>query len=206
VGGDFYRVEALDENTYAILMADVVGHGVSAALYAMQLRSLWEDGRDHLADPAKFLAWLSRRVEVLTDAEAGYFATAVHVVYRADTGDCAIGVAGHPPPLIVRADGSMVHPSPIGPGLGLLTEPVMVTDSTRLLPGDHLLLFTDGAFEVSNFAQEELGPEGFYELISATDLTHADQALGVIEEGLLRYSNDLSLPDDLTLIHVGRVA
>lgn len=75
VGGDFYRVERLDADRYAVIVADVMGHGVAAALYTMQLRSLWDDLRSQLAEPAVFLERINSRLHALV-REAGYFATA----------------------------------------------------------------------------------------------------------------------------------
>lgn len=204
VGGDFYRAERIGPDTYAILMADVVGHGVSAALYTMQLRSMWEEGRGLLDNPAGFLGWLSRRVEILRDTDHGYFATAAHVTYRADTGELTCAIAGHPPPVVIRADGSLDQLNATGPALGLLPEPVFKNAHRTLHPGDHLIMFTDGAFEVINAAGHELDEKPFLRLVQQADLSHGADSLNKIEESLLHYTNALSLPDDLTLIHLMR--
>ncbi len=55
VGGDFYRIERQGRDRYALLVADAMGHGVAAALYTMQLRSLWDDHREELESPGRFL-------------------------------------------------------------------------------------------------------------------------------------------------------
>jgi len=207
VGGDFYRIEQLDENTYAILLADVVGHGVSAALYTMQLRALWEDGRAMLKRPREFLAWLSHRVEILKDTDAGYFATGLFAVYRADTGELTCGTAGHPPPLLVRRNGHMVAVESSGPGLGLLPDPIYEPATIVMEPGDRLLIYSDGALEIFNARGEELGESGLRDLVSRTGADGGDSVTAVtrLEEALLRYSENLALPDDLTLIHLVRV-
>ncbi len=205
LGGDFYRGETLPDGRLALLLADVVGHGISAALYTMQLRSLWEEGRGLLAEPDRFLAWLSGRVEQLTDDRLGYFATAVHTVYEPDTGRFRLGVAGHPPPVLVRSGASQAERlQTSGPGLGLLPEPEFELASGTLAPGDQLLLFTDGAFEITNASDEELGEEKFIEWACEAGLERGEAALTELEENLLRYSNRLSLPDDLTLIQLER--
>ena len=85
VGGDFYRIEPIDKDRYGILIADVMGHGVAAALYTMQLRSLWEDWRDELASPGLFLGRINRGLCALA-CGAGYFATAVYGTFNARTG------------------------------------------------------------------------------------------------------------------------
>ena len=72
VGGDFYRVEALDPDHYAVMVADVMGHGVASALYTMQLRSLWEDCRPQLVAPTAFMGELNRRLRILVGPD-GYY-------------------------------------------------------------------------------------------------------------------------------------
>lgn len=204
VGGDYYRIERIDADRYAILIADVVGHGVSAALYTMQIRALWEEGRGRLGNPADFLAWLNRRVHSLCDTEHGYFATAAHAVYHAGSGELVCAVAGHPLPAIIRADAAPGQIDASGPALGLMPEPVYAVARLVLSPGDHVLFFTDGAFEVMNADGDELDEKPFLRLVEKAKLAQGSDALVCLEESLLKYSNELALPDDLTLIHLMR--
>lgn len=206
VGGDFYRGEKISENLYSILLADVVGHGVSAALYAMQLRILWDEGEPFLSNPAAFLGWLSNKVHLLTDTDAGYFATAAYMVFDASTGELTIGTAGHPAPLIVRENNHLEELDVAGPGLGLLPQPRFRTAKTKLSLHDHVLLFTDGALEIENAAGEELGRDQFKKIIEATSFEQPDIALSNLEDALLSYTNKLFLPDDLTMIDLERMA
>jgi len=76
VGGDYYAVAKLDETEYAVMLADVMGHGVAAALYTMHLSSLWNRYHRLLTDPAGFTAKLNNElVKVVKTDES--FATAV---------------------------------------------------------------------------------------------------------------------------------
>ncbi len=206
VGGDFYRVEAIDANRYAILIADVRGHGVPSALYAMQLRTLWEDARAMLGHPAPFLTFLNRRASALVEHEGGYFATALHAVYNAVTGEIACASAGHPSPFVLRDKSRIDVLDAKGPALGLVPDARYEAVDARLGPGDTLLAYTDGAFEVLNAANEELHVDGLRRIVDKEDLSRGVQALAAIEEALLVYSNNLALPDDLTLFSVHRPA
>lgn len=200
VGGDFYRAESMPDGTIALLVADVVGHGIASALYSMQLRALWEDGRELLPHPAEFLQWLSNRVEKLTDRSAGYFATAVFANFQPDTGVASIAVAGHPAPLIRRCTGNTSFLALSGPGLGLLTRPVYKTVEVTLNAGDELLFYTDGAFEVPMQNGEDMGLPGLLSLFSLTDTNRVGNPLDGMEENLLKTCKALALPDDLTLL------
>jgi sigma-B regulation protein RsbU (phosphoserine phosphatase) len=200
VGGDFYRGQMLDADTFGLILADVVGHGVSAALNAMQLRLLWDDGGTLRARPGDFLAELSRRVSELTDIDAGYFATALALAYNANSGMCWLAAAGHPPPLIMRRTGDIALFEARGPGLGLLEQPVYPEAEITLQPGDHLLLFTDGALEIRDQSERELGVAGLRDLVRDINWSNSETGLTALEETLLKFSNRLSLEDDLTLI------
>ncbi len=204
VGGDFYRIEALDEDRYAFFVADIVGHGVSAALYAMELRALWNEARERVSTPPAFLDWLSHCVEKFTSVGMGYFATALHIVYQAGTGALVCATAGHPAPLIVRATGTVEPMNATGPGLGLLSDPLYQPACACLDPGDSLLIYTDGAFEIEGRDGAPLSEDQFWEFVRKAGVDRGRAGLADLEVSLLRHSNQLALPDDLTLISLHR--
>jgi phosphoserine phosphatase RsbU/P len=201
VGGDFYRIERLGTDGYVMLVADVMGHGVAAALYTMQLRALWDDHHADLESPARFLGVVNERLHALV-GEAGYFATGVCAAYDAARGQLRCVRAGHPAPLLFRAEGAI---EPLGrsqPALGMIPGSQYQETAVELVPGDALLLFTDGALELFDAADRELGVEGLKQLIRQQ--TGGEAAAGFhldkLEEQLLRFTNQIHLPDDLTLV------
>ena len=204
VGGDFYRVERLDEDRIALFVADVTGHGISAALYSMQLRSLWEDLRGRLATPQAFLAEMNEGLHRLAMRD-DYFATGVHVVLDVANGTIHYMNAGHPAPLVIGRTGQVAELPAHGPALGLLPEPSYSVATAKLEPGDTLLLYTDGAVEVFDEDREELGTEAFVDMATKIDLSRGELALEELEVALLKYSNQIRLPDDLTLLSAHRV-
>ncbi len=205
VGGDFCRVERCGLDAYVLLVADVMGHGVAAALYTMQLRSLWEDHRDALSSPARFLEVLNARLNTLV-SDAGYFASAVCVRYDAATGDLRCVRAGHPAPLIVQAGAVVPCPGKSQPALGMFADTAYVEADGHLAPGEALLLFTDGAVEIANGAGEELGTAGLVQLLRELTGTHAGAGLHLVqlEEALVRRCAQVHLADDLTLLKLRR--
>jgi serine phosphatase RsbU (regulator of sigma subunit) len=206
VGGDFYRIEQRNKDQYALLIADAMGHGVAAALHTMQLRAAWDDCPKELESPSRFLAAINQRVHGLV-RDAGYFATAACVTYHAKTGELHCVRAGHPAPLLFRRGGLV---EPIGPpqlALGMLPETSYLETSLRMDPGDALLLFTDGAIELFDPLQQELGTEGLKQLVrdQTTGQSPAEFRVEILEQQLLEYSNTIHLPDDLTLIKLRRL-
>ena len=205
VGGDFYRIERSGADEYTMLVADAMGHGVAAALYTMQLRALWDDHRADLESPARFMGVVNERLHVLV-REAGYFATGVCAAYDAASGQLRCVRAGHPAPLLFRAGGSI---EPVGrsqPALGMFAGSQYQETAVQLEPGDALLLFTDGAVELFDAAERELGIEGLKRLVreQAGGQAGAGFQVDKLEEQLLRFSNQIHLPDDLTLIKLRR--
>lgn len=205
LGGDFYQVEPLDEDRYVLLVADVMGHGVASALYTMQIRSLWEDHREALADPLRFMSTLNERLHVLVQ-EAGYFATALFALYDAKQGLLRSIRAGHPAPLLFRAAGGIESIGRARPALGMIPGTTYEETTTQLDPGDTLLIFSDGAIELEDADQNDLGVEGLKRLAGdqAADPSTGNIHLDQLEEALLRFSNEIHLQDDLTLLKLHR--
>jgi len=201
VGGDFFKIERLDEDHYAVCLADVVGHGVAAALNMMQLSSLWESLPQDRLSPVRFLAQINSRLYPLT-RDTGYFGTAVYAVINALSGQVRAACAGHPTPILFRASGAAASFHAPGEPLGMLPDPDYEGTSARLEPGDALLLFSDGATEICDAHGLALGSTGLREFLQKRRHRGALGAscLKHVEQDLLSYSNRIQLADDLTLI------
>jgi len=206
VGGDFFRIDQLGDDHYAIFVADAKGHGVAAALYTMLLRSLWQEHRQDLESPVRFMGVVNARLHALVH-DAGYFGTAVLASYDAASGQLRLVRAGHPSPLLFHAKGSVEMIGCANPALGLFPSTSYKETAEQLAPEDALLLYTDGATELFDGQNHELGLEGLLQLartqVCDGSITgfHLDQ----LEEQLLRFSNEIHLPDDLTLIKLCRL-
>ena len=205
VGGDFFRIEQAGDDRYAVFVADAKGHGVAAALYTMLLRSLWQEHSAELESLARFMGIVNDRLHALVH-DAGYFGTAVLASYDAASGELRLVRAGHPSPLLFRARGAVEAIGCANPALGLFHGVDYKETAGRLEPGDALLLYTDGATELFDCKNHELGQAGLLQLaqrqVRNGSLTgfHLDQ----LEEQLLRFTNEVHLPDDLTLVKLSR--
>ena len=205
VGGDFYRIERQGPDRYALIVADAMGHGVAAALYTMQLRALWDDHREELESPGRFLGLLSRRLHSLV-RDAGYFATAACATYDASSGEFRCVRAGHPSPLLFRTDGTCEALGRSQVALGMLPDTVYHEAVVSIAPGETALMFTDGAIELFDKSERELGLDGLKQLVASL---RAGEPSGIfhtqgLEEKLLLYTQQIHLPDDLTLVKIHR--
>ncbi|MET8637225.1 SpoIIE family protein phosphatase [Streptomyces sp. NPDC004680] len=155
VGGDWFDVIPLSGARTALVVGDVLGHGINAAATMGQLRTAVRTLADMDLPPEDLLAHLDEQVVRLAEkdvepgdpAAATIGATCLYAVYDPATGQCTMARAGHPPPAIIDRHGQVTFPElPIGPPLGLGLGPF---ESVTLdLPGNSVLaLYTDGLIE-----------------------------------------------------------
>jgi len=203
VGGDFYAVKALDTDRYGFFLADMEGHAVAAALYTMHLGMLWERHYLLLENPARFAATINKElVSVFGDITT--FAAATCGVIDARSATLRYAGAGGPPPLIVNPNGDHKKLKSSGISLGIIEDipeaAACHEQTVPLAPGDAILIFCDGAFEIHNARDELLDLDGFINMLM--ELNHHQEPLKMkaLELALLKFSNEIRLQDDITII------
>jgi serine phosphatase RsbU (regulator of sigma subunit)/anti-sigma regulatory factor (Ser/Thr protein kinase) len=146
VGGDWYESIALPGARVALVIGDVAGHGVRAAVTMGRLRTAIHTLAMLELPPAETLQQLDELMQVLGVREP-HFATCVYAIFDAVAGTCEVASAGHLPPLLVRPDGSneLLDVSP-APPLGVGTGPIP-SRTLDIEDGSLLVLYTDGLVE-----------------------------------------------------------
>ncbi|MFD8097131.1 ATP-binding SpoIIE family protein phosphatase [Streptomyces malaysiensis] len=144
IGGDWYDVIPLSAERVALVIGDVMGHGLAEAATMGRLRTAVHTLANLELPPEEVLAHLN---EVVCDLGDDSFATCLYAQYDPVTGLCSLARAGHPPPLIVDPEGGVecLDPTP-DPPLGA-AEPPFSTVDLRLPDGSLLVLYTDGLVE-----------------------------------------------------------
>jgi Stage II sporulation protein E (SpoIIE) len=201
VAGDFYDFLVVDQRRVGILVADVTGHGVPAALIASMLKVAFAGQAANAEDPARVLTGLNR---ALCGKFEEHFVTAVYVFMDLQTGTMRYGGAGHPPLLIASSAHQGVRPAEEnGLMLGLFPEAPYTSAEMQLRPGDRCLLYTDGLFEAMNAAHQEFGRARVSEFLQSHSQLPASQlATGLLEE-VSRWSGHAAgrrQEDDITLL------
>ncbi|MCI2239855.1 SpoIIE family protein phosphatase [Paenibacillus sp. TRM 82003] len=207
LAGDWYDVLPLQDGRYAVVVADVSGHGARAGIVAIQLKRLLEAALHLAPEPDLALAMAAR---VFTD-EAERFASCVVAVVDPDSGLVRYANAGHPAPLVLRSDGGAVRlvaeleaTGPLLSWLHLDVPGAWSTGTVSLAPGSMLVVYTDGLTEARpSGSTDELGVEGVLEALSGlpelTPQTLVDEALDVAR----RFSGGRAR-DDVTLVVLAR--
>ena len=203
VAGDFYDFILVDEKHLGILIADVSGHGMPAALIASMLKIALAAQVPHAADPAQVLSGLN---QALCGKFQHHFVTAAYLFVDMAKGMLTYAGAGHPPMLLWGGSFAEVR-DVVENGLFLGKFP-WATYSSLELPlsaGDWCLLYTDGIPETANHSEIEFGTERFREFLATEQSTSAnqfaDRLLGELSSWAARGPGE-ELDDDITLVAI----
>jgi serine phosphatase RsbU (regulator of sigma subunit) len=199
VGGDYYAIQPLDADRYGFLLADMEGHGVAAALYVMHLSILWNRHFQLLKSPSDFAAAVNEDL-VKIFGNVVTFATAMCGIIDASAGTLCFAGAGGPTPVIIHENWVVEEPISTGPPLGVIEDIPHMEKTVTLDSGDSVLLFSDGAIEIQNAENEWLGINGFTQILKALDYPKVPLHMEALGEELLKFSNDIRLQDDITII------
>jgi len=160
VSGDFFSITAISDTEVGVFICDVTGHGVRAALVTAMIRALSEELKPLAREPGNYLRKLNYDLcSILKNTGSPMLTTAFYVVADCQAGTLRFANAGHPKPLLFRRSLKQVEPlanaSGRGqPALGLFENPSYQATETTLQPGDFLMLFTDGLYEVQGENEE----------------------------------------------------
>jgi phosphoserine phosphatase RsbU/P len=201
VAGDFYDFLVIDEHHVGVLVADVTGHGVPAALIASMLKVAFAAQTEHADDPVRVLSGLNR---ALCGKFEEYFVTAAYVFADLEMGVLRYGGAGHPPLMIAsRSSGDVRQVEENGVMLGLFPEAPYTSTEIALGSGDRCLLYTDGVFEAMNGIQEEFSKPRLEQFLK----THADLPADGFTKSLLEevsrwagHASGRRQEDDITVV------
>jgi PAS domain S-box-containing protein len=149
VGGDYYSIKDLGNDHYGIILADVMGHGIAAALYTMHLSSLWNRYHPLLKNPVEFIEKVNNELAQVVKQE-GSFATAVCGIVDLKEHVFRFASAGGPEIVMFHPDGTYQSSKSGGLPLGLMQDTDYDEFSLGYHKGDNLLLFSDGAVEIEN--------------------------------------------------------
>jgi len=203
VAGDFYDFLVVDEKRIGILVADVSGHGMPAALIASMLKIAFAAQSAHACDPARVLSGLN---QALCGKFKGHYVTAAYALIDTDKRTLCYAGAGHPPQLLrERSSGNVRSILENGLFLGYFPSAAYSAVETPFQEGDWVVLYTDGITEMKGESEEEFGEARLKEFLES----HPDlPAAGFVDSLLERLSSwsgrasGREPDDDVTLLAV----
>lgn len=200
VGGDFYDHFQLGDGKVGIVVADVSGKGVPAALFGMVSKTLIRaTATQNTSEPGMAIASVN---DVLChDNESCMFVTVFYAVFDPDRGQLSFVNAGHPSPLLVHADGrSEFLPLTDGIALGVADGMVFSQQSITFERGDYLVIYTDGVTEAFNHDNEEFGSDRLLALLREKPPTHVQDAVGRVTHAVDIFAAGAPQSDDITCV------
>lgn len=203
IGGDHYDFVALADGRQALVVADVSGKAVSGALYMARLGAVLRQAAIRTRHATELLDDIN--ATLYAELEAGMFVTMLVMVLEPRTGAVELASAGHPAPLVRRADGAVAAlPIEGGPPLGAMSEPSYARTRHQLDPGDCVLLYTDGLDEAHSPEGTLFGIERVIAALAAAST--AQETIAALRESLAAFVGNEPQSDDLTLLAVQRLS
>jgi sigma-B regulation protein RsbU (phosphoserine phosphatase) len=199
VGGDYFDFLRFEDGAHGFVLADISGHGVSAGMLMSSLQTAFHTIVPETVEPADILQRINRLY--VHNVSFTTFITVFFARYDPRTRQLTYASAGHNPALLLRsADNQIYRLQRTGAAIGLIDGSLVGSESIELLPGDRLLLYTDGVTETTNSRGEQFGIGRLGEVLRQNPDLPAEGLLQSIRGALTDFSGGLIPEDDITLL------
>ena len=208
LGGDFFDIVQLSNTKAGIFVCDVMGHGVRAALVTAIMRGLLEELRPIATDASAFLNAMNQALHrILHQMATRLFASAIYAIVDVANGVVRFANAGHPAPLHVRRAAGVVEPLKNGavkpsPVLGIMANATYPETEHAVEPGDLLLLFTDGLYELESPAGDLYDTEQLRTAVSQQLTRPTPELMDQLLVELKSFGKLEAFPDDVCIVGV----
>ena len=206
LGGDFCSVYRLSDTKAGLLICDVMGHGVRAALVTAIIHAIAEELVRKAESPGDFLTALNHQLFPLLQTEEHYlFATATYLTIDVESGELAGALAGHTLPFLIQPHLGKVSQlttteKALGPALAIVEGYSYETFCMPLHPGDEVLMYTDGICEAMNTSRDEFGVEHLQKTILDHNKLPLEELVPRIIEVVQDFAGSKKLGDDICLL------
>jgi phosphoserine phosphatase RsbU/P len=197
VGGDLYDFVDLGSGKVGVVVADVSGHGVPAALVATMVKFAFSSASEHADDPARMLAAINRAL--CPHLERG-FVTAVYAVLDIERSTMTVANAGHPPVLVGSRTRGLRRVDEHGLVLGFMPGAAYVNAEIALADGDTVLFYTDGVIEAQNAHGDFFDGDRVGRWLTTAGDASAERLRDAAVAELDRWRGQLPIGDDITFV------
>ena len=202
IGGDYFDYIPLEQGKIGIVVADVAGNGIPAALLMTAFRTLLRTSAKSHRDPSTLLEIMNRAIPGF--ARKRDFITVFYGILDPQAHKLVYANAGHNLPLIIRASGLIESLPLFGPALNIVEDPAHKTGRISLEAGDHVVIYTDGIVEVFNRQGKEFGRERLEGTIRETAGFPARRIIDRIVSATAEFAGATTSADDSTIVVVKR--
>ena len=199
VGGDFYDFFLLDEDHIGLIMADVAGKGVPAALFMMVSRILIRNRIQSGESPSEALANVN--MQLMEGNEAEMFVTVWLAVLEISTGKGIVTNAGHEHPVLRRAGGEYEFVKyRHSPAVAVFPDMNYEEHTFELYPGDSIFVYTDGVVEASDAEENLFGTERLIRALNKEPDAGPEKILNNVRDDIIEFVNEAEQFDDVTMM------
>ena len=219
IGGDIFNIIQLDADHWAFYIIDVAGHGVPSAMVAVTVYQYLQPGSGNLMlrpEEARYTQKIKPPAQVLKFLDREYpferfsnFFTMNYVVINIRSGTLTSSSAGHPPPIIMRSDGTLVPLTKGGRPIGTIDlrlaadEPIVYEEQQEQIGlEDKLVFYTDGVYEYQNEQGDFYGNARFREQLKGKKDRPVADMIAASFESLMEFGKTASPKDDVSLMGV----
>lgn len=202
IGGDYYDYINLDDDNCAIVIADVSGDGIPAALIMASFRAMLRNQLRLYSDVTEIMNFLNRQIpEIIRkrDFITAFLAKLNYSEHKFYYTNC-----GHNPPIFLKSDGSIELLEKGGPALNILYDTNFNSGSVNLSPGDQIILYTDGVTEIFGSDSKEYGFDRLLKIILDSKDKSASEIIKDVVESTRNFSATQLYRDDFTLLVIKR--
>ncbi|WP_157153975.1 SpoIIE family protein phosphatase [Brachyspira murdochii] len=204
VSGDYSGIKSINGGWYAILLADVSGHGVAASMLTILIKSFFDshviiDSKN--TQPAEFLRQMNNFF-IGENFDKNLFASVFYAIYNNETGKLICSSAGSPKPICKSKD-EIIEIDVGGPLIGMMEDTEYTETEIQLNHNDIIFIFTDGAYEIFDKDGKMFGDE----LLKSTFIKHSHKDVNVIKDCIIKELKSFSdniLSDDISMIMLRR--
>ncbi len=199
LGGDLFDVVSLEGgNKIGIIILDVVGHGVAAALITAMTKITFRNACFNSMDPGEVLNQMNH--ELYLNLKSGYV-TAFYAVYDISSKTLTYASGGHPPLLVHRpSEDKIIELQPQATFLGFFEKVDFHSDAASLQTGDRIIFYTDGLFESQNEQGDPYGMDRVFDMIKKNNGMEIHPFLNALLDDLHNFMASQSLDDDITIV------
>jgi sigma-B regulation protein RsbU (phosphoserine phosphatase) len=204
IGGDFYDFFRVDDDHIALVIADVCGKGIPAALFMAVSRTIIRSKGMQGCSAAECITESNHLLAAYS--VGNMFVTVFYAIYNTKTGHLSYVNAGHNPPHLLRSDGTVSElPFSKNTIVGVFDDLEYKEETLQLEQGDTLMMFTDGVTEAADAEFNEFGAERLDNILRQQVHASSRQTVDAIKAGIKEFVGDAEQSDDITMLVVKRL-